>query len=292
MLTKSKNYEILILISMMILASVLLTACVPSESDYPPEDTNTIKVIPDQMPPAVPSPSAPSAPIPTDSPTAPAVSAPAGPAPTTTTPATSPAPTQVQPTAPTQMDPKVKDLVERARKKANLGYSFYFTTTDNWELWRDKYFVKGDEIKIKLYQVNLYDKKNYFDTVYMNSREKSALGYCEDPSSIRCIDPNREFKLAYDDFMIKMPMDWISEIETTKAIWVGSEQVDERLSHVVEYPRVGGLRVRVWVDSFSGIPVQVIVYGEDLEDVRERYGFRDLTVSVSSTQVRHQPIEG
>ncbi|MBI1970952.1 hypothetical protein HYS47_04345 [Candidatus Woesearchaeota archaeon] len=272
-----------------ILLGVLLTACVPSESDYPPE--NKIQVIPDQTPPAAPSQPVPSAPAPTDSP---AVPVPAAPepvsAPTPPLPTANPTSTQAQPTAPAQMDPKVKDLVERAKKKANLGYSFYFTTTDNWELWRDKYFIKGDETKIKLYQVNLYDKKNYFNTVYMNSREKSAVGYCEDPSSTRCVDPNREFKLAYDDFTIKMPMDWINEIETTKAVWIGSEQVDERLSHVVEYPKLGGLRVRVWVDSFSGIPVQVVVYGEDLEDIRERYGFRDLTVSVSSTQVRHQPI--
>lgn len=273
-----------------VLSGMLLGGCVPSESDY--DQGNSIQAIPDQTPPTQPTPSQNKVPSSNNAPGVPAPATQPAQAPSTASQpsGSSPSSAQVQSSAPVQMDPKVKDLVERGKKKANLGYSFYFTTTDNWELWRDKYFVKGSEIKIKLYQVNLYDKKNYFDSVYMNSQQKTALGYCEDPSSIRCIDPNREFTLHYDDFIIKMPMEWINDVEMSNAVWIGSEQFDERMSHVIEYTRLGGLRVRVWIDSFSGIPVQVIVYGEDLEDVQERYGFRDLTVSVSSTQVRHQPI--
>lgn len=185
-----------------------------------------------------------------------------------------------------EMDKKVQTIITKAKEKTGLGYSFYYTTTNNWELWRDQYFVKDNFIKIKLYSVNLYDRENYFNTVYLDTSRKTAVGYCEDPS--RCLDMKREFTLDYMTFIIPTPRDWIDEL--TYAKWIGAEQFDNRLSNVIEYKRIGGDTVRVWVDSYSGVPVQVLIYGEDVEDVKERYGYRDLTVSISSKQVRHEPI--
>lgn len=262
-----------ILLVLLIAAAVMLAGCLPPSDDAGQQDQ------------AQPAQQAPSAGTPTQQPAAPsAVQQPASPSP-----AAQPGSSDdvYVPPTPRQIDPKVKSMLDKAKDKPNLGYSFYFTTTDNWELWRDRYFIKGSNIKIQLYSVNLYDRDNYFDTVYLNMETKTAFGYCEGVTSGRCPNPDREFKLNYDEFIIKTPLDWLADL--TYAEWVGAEQFDERLAQMVEYKRIGGNTVRVWLDSFSGIPVQVVVYGDDLEDIRERYGFRDLTVSVASSQVRHQP---
>ena len=79
---------------------------------------------------------------------------------------------------------KVQDLLDR-HKKIN-SYSFYYSTSENWNLLRDKYFVKGNKIKIKLFEPKMWDRETYFDTVYLDVATQNGFGYCESREKERC----------------------------------------------------------------------------------------------------------
>ncbi len=153
---------------------------------------------------------------------------------------------------------------------------------------RDKYFISKDKMKIDLYDVNLYNKRNYFDMVYLDMGAKTGVAYCEDRRHQRCVDSDRRFDVAYEDFIIKTPKDWMLGLPADAHV-VSSETVDKRLATVIEYANPDGTMTRLWADTFSGIPMQVITYQGEIENALEKYGFRDLSVnSVLSSDVEHR----
>ncbi len=195
------------------------------------------------------------------------------------------------PTAPVSTgayaDQKVASLVQKARDKVE-SYSFLYQTSDNWDVIRDKYFIYKNKIKIDLYDVNLYNRRNYFDMVYLDMSAKTGVAYCEDRHHQRCIDPDRRFDVAYEDFIIKTPKDWMLSLPADAHV-ISSEMRDQRLATVIEHANPDATVTRLWVDTFSGLPMQVITYQGEIENELEKYGFRDLSVnSVLSSEVEHQ----
>jgi len=184
-------------------------------------------------------------------------------------------------------DERVSNLVKKAAEKTT-SYRFYYQTSANWDLVRDQYFIKGDKIKIKLYEENMWNADNYFDTVYLDTAQKTAAAYCESPEKKRCKDLNKQFKVEYEDYKILTPLDWINVIPTD-AKWQGSEQVDDRPADAVVFSTPDGKTTRMLMDKFSGVPAQVIIYKGDIENVVERYKFRELSVnSVKTSETEHQ----
>jgi hypothetical protein len=231
-----------------------------------PDETEEVTPLPKVEPVTMPTPTLPPTPEPVAQPT---------PSPVTVPPVTAPAPSS---------DPKLTALMKKAKEKVK-SYGFYYTTSQNWELWRDQYFVRGDNIKVKLYDVNLYNKENYFDTVYLNTRAKTGSAFCEHDSHVKCKDKDREFVVQYEDFVIKTPLEWLESMHNAR--WVGTETFDDRNTQVVEYDE-NGSTVRVWIDAFYGVPLKVIVYHGDIENAIAKYGFRDMTINtVTSSDMQH-----
>jgi hypothetical protein len=183
------------------------------------------------------------------------------------------------------VDDQVQDL--QARHQKISSYSFYYATSENWNLLRDQYFIKGDHIKVILYEPNQWTKRTYYDTVYLNTKTKTAEAYCESRNPVRCSDKDRKFDVSYDENKIRTPSDWINGLPADAYV-VGSEQFDNRPALVLEYQRSDGATVRISVDKFSGTPAFVLVYMGEVENVIERYVFKELSVnSVKSSEVVH-----
>lgn len=192
-------------------------------------------------------------------------------------------PVQVQQTK--ELNPKVESLLSKV--DGIKSYEFYYQTSDNWDLIRDKYYIKDNKMKIKLFDVNYYNKRNYFDTVYLDMDEETAVAYCEEPGHTRCVDPDKEFVISYDDFMIKTPVEWVKEIEYAE--WIGTQQLDQRAADIIEYENDDGTTTRMWIDSYSGLARQIWIYRGDTENIIEKYGFRDLAInSVKSSEMEHE----
>lgn len=197
----------------------------------------------------------------------------------------SPSPSPYTASASGYADERVANLLERFTKTDS--YSFYYATSDNWNLLRDQYFVKGPKIKIKLYEPNQWNKRTYFDTVYLDTATQTGEAYCESREKERCADATRKFSIEYADYKITLPGDWVLSLPYTTTI-VGGEQVEDRAAVVVEYPRADGTSVRISVDKFSGVPIMVQVYQGEIENLLERYLFKEITVnSVKSSYMVH-----
>jgi len=168
------------------------------------------------------------------------------------------------------------------------SYAFYFQTSDNWNLIRDQYFIRDNRVKIKLFEINFYNRKHYFDTVYLDMTQQTGYAYCESRGQRRCSDPDREFLVEYSDFIIKTPMEWMREVPYNAA-WVGTEQIDNRAADIIEYERNDGTTVRMKVDAYSGVPREIWVYQGSMENVVEKYAFRDFAINaVKESDMDHQ----
>jgi len=199
-------------------------------------------------------------------------------------PTASPVVEETEPATTQQMNPKVQALLDKT--DSIKSYEFFYQTSDNWDLIRDKYYIRDNIVKIKLFEVNWYNKKAYFDTVYLDMDAETAVAFCEDTSHSRCEDSDKEFVIEYNDFKLKTPKEWVNEIEYAE--WVGTEQLDKRSADIVEYDNNDGTTTRIWIDSYSGLARQIWIYRGDTENLLDKYGFRDLAInSVKADDVKH-----
>ncbi len=183
------------------------------------------------------------------------------------------------------IDPQVARLI--ARQDKAKSYHFYYSTSENWNVIRDQFFIKGDKIKIGLYEINRWNN-DYFDTVYLDPATKTAEAFCENNNKERCRDNDRKFDVSYEDFIIKTPLEWLTSIPRDAKV-TGSENFDERMSVVVEYTRDDGATVRIWIDRFSGVPVRVLIFMDEVENILEQYNFKNLVINTLTSQdVVHQ----
>lgn len=164
------------------------------------------------------------------------------------------APTETKKAPSTEVTAEVKEILERADKKVK-SFSYYYSEPPTLTA-ADKFFVKGTKMMIKLYEPQQFDKRIYFDTVYLDTAAKTAVAYCEDPSDVRCPDKSREFDVDYDDYFRKTPYMWVKEI--TYAQKIGEEQLDQRDVDTLQYEE-GGKTVTVWVNTFYGLAQKVVV---------------------------------
>ncbi len=255
------------LLILVIIALFLLSGCsqAPEETDVPVTAEPEAPAASTEKPTTVPAAST--------SATVPAASTPSG-------------AVDVKVTEPTK---KMDSRVEKVLNKVDSikSYEYYYQTSDNWDLIRDKYYIKDNKIKINLFEVNYYNKKHYFDTVYLDTNAESAVAYCEEPGHSRCSDSDKEFVVSYSDFIIKTPEEWVKEIDYAE--WAGTEQLDQRAADILEYENDDGTTTRMWVDSFSGLARQIWIYRGDTENIVEKYGFRDLAInSVRTSDMEHQ----
>ncbi|MBW2986314.1 hypothetical protein KY333_03000 [Candidatus Woesearchaeota archaeon] len=170
-------------------------------------------------------------------------------------------------TAPTKIPEQVKEIVDKADSKlVSMGYLYGGPENDGRFL--DTYYVKGDKIKVKLYEDNIYVTEGYFDTVYLNIVEKTATARCENRK--RCISGNTDnmnkvLDANYDDYRRKLPYEWLQDITTPTVI--GEEVVDKRSVLKIEYPKKDTM-VEMWLDKSYGVPLQIkTIYPNEDEEL-------------------------
>jgi hypothetical protein len=166
-----------------------------------------------------------------------------------------------------ELPEKVKEIVDKADNKlVSMGYLYAGPENDGRFL--DTYYVKGDKIKVKLYEDNIYVTEGYFDTVYLNIVEKTATARCENRK--RCVsgntdNMNKELDANYDDYRRKLPYEWLQDITTPTV--VGEEVVDKRSVLKIEYPNKDTM-VEMWLDQTYGVPLQIkTIYPNEDEEL-------------------------
>lgn len=155
----------------------------------------------------------------------------------------------------------------------------------------DTLFVKGTKIKVRLFEYDPYVPDTYFDTVYLDTVAKTALGRCENRK--RCIWPRgdntkKEWTgLSYDQYRRKTPYEWVKQVPAAARI-LGPEIHENRGTTKIEYDDAGKL-VQMWIDDTYGVPLEVRIVTSDGQETR--YLFNDMQFNhLSDNDVKPPPI--
>jgi len=154
----------------------------------------------------------------------------------------------------TQMSPALKELLTKYQRKVR-SYQFLFSKPPE-NRFLNTYHIKGDKIKIKLYEGNAYKVGKYYDTVYLDKSKQTATARCE--SEKRCSYAGEDytgkvFEVSYDDFVIETPIEWIEGI--TQAELIGPEVVDGRSATKIKTTQSGKI-IELWIDTTYGLPLK------------------------------------
>lgn len=183
--------------------------------------------------------------------------------------APSPEPVKKETKEPAKTIPTViKDIISRADTKLT-SIVYLYGSAEHEGRFLNTYHVRGDKIKVKLYEDNYYVQADYFDTVYLDTSLKTATGRCENRR--RCMSSQLDntvkvFPATYDDYRRKTPYEWLQDI-TAGAEMIGPEVVDKRSVQKIEYPKKDH-KVEMWIDKMYGVPLQVkIIYPNEEEEM-------------------------
>ncbi len=182
----------------------------------------------------------------------------------------------IAPIAPTvTTEPAVKNISAALRKIIGLAdakiksYEFYYAPPPD-NLARDRYFVKGNKVHVLGYSVNVQRHSDYYDNVYIDTSTKKTQAFCLSVD-MRCRTQGQAFAVDYNNVMIKMPYQWLKDIEYGQV--VGSEMIDDRSTKKVEYEKKG-VKYTQWLDETYGMPLRVQV--EEPGKDKYKYDFTDM----------------
>lgn len=192
-----------------------------------------------------------------------------------TTPTIAPAPSPPEQEEPEpaeeEMSEQLKELLALADQKVKSYRYLLGEPPENHLL--DTYFIKGNKVRINLFEYDPYDPETYFDNVYLDYDAKTAFGYCQ--SRKRCINKQadntkKKWELNFEDYIKKTPYEWLKEVPDSAKI-TGPQVHESRTTLVVEFER-GGSKFKYWIDDTYGMPVKIekITAGQ-----KEMWNFND-----------------
>jgi len=175
------------------------------------------------------------------------------------------------------MNATIKELLTRAKIKVkSLSYTYF--GPPNQALGLDFTYI-SNSIKVRYASTQWDDRKNPYDTVYLNSYSKSAVGYCE---NMGCNNKDLKITLSYDDHYRIMPLEILDTI--TFAEQTGTERIDNRDAIILNFEDAQKRTGTMSVDSFWGLPLQI----EYLTPTHFKIEYRDIAVnSVTDSDVMH-----
>lgn len=162
------------------------------------------------------------------------------------------------------------ELREKAENRQSSGYSFTYITTGS----ADDAIISDANVRVKEDKVlfSLVERMSVegFEATHILIESGQATAYCVD-----CRGGPEPYSVDAPE--IVLPLDWLAGIE--QADFTGQQRTDGRNS----YRMVGtalGYDVEMYIDIFSGIPLEVIY-----EDARIRYRGLGLGVSDSTFDI-------
>ncbi len=138
------------------------------------------------------------------------------------------------------------ELTKKADKIESLEYSY-----DG--VYDAHIYVKGNKMKQVFDPQRTEDRVQFYNAVYMDADEKTAVGYCEGES---CDYDEKKVvvSLEYDDFVAETPVNVINSI--IKGAVQGKQMFDNKEVVVIERGLENGMTETIWVWIYYGIPLK------------------------------------
>ena len=181
-----------------------------------------------------------------------------------------------------ELSEDVKELLKKADSVNSLEYSYQNSIEDGKAYYSHVYIV-GDKMKQEVnFKKSSYAAGTKYDTIYVNLKEKTIEGYCEDED---CDDRNALIPVEYSDFIMETPFDVIDNLKGNK---IGTEVYEGRESIVVEYEE-DDMRTKTLVWEYKGLPLKYIEYKNN-KKYRTVIFDHLIYNQVSDEQVAHQQL--
>jgi hypothetical protein len=151
----------------------------------------------------------------------------------------------------------VQDVLHNGEGRVTTGYTYTYTAFDNAKPTAEraqgaKVYQKGDVLKIVLAEKKPIDKTVYFDTIYLNRADNTVRAFCMTRENCDTIGAERK-NIFYDDYVFMTPSDWIEEMRNAQKM---EEKTLQNRKAVRLDGTVDGSPATVWVDRYSGLPIE------------------------------------
>ncbi len=180
-----------------------------------------------------------------------------------------------------QIDPEVLKLVNYAKETTRYRYD---AREDPLFRAITHYTISDNKIKIVLPEKNYYDRKNYYNTLYLDTKSKIAIAFCED--RVRCADLNRPFDISYEMNYRTSPRDRALEIlEVDNVEIVGGETIYGRPAIIVEFEKNDTV-YRYSLDRHFGLVTHAII--NPGSENAEEYKYELTGINIGEDEMIHQ----
>lgn len=183
----------------------------------------------------------------------------------------------IEETKPEEKEQKISPALAALKQRADTkvkSYSFIYVAPPDY-LARDSWYIKGNKVRVNLFDVEYFQRENYYDTLFLDAEKKTAVGYCLSEEESRCPVRGRQFILDYNEVMIKTPYQIIKLIPYGEI--AGSEVLWDRMYQVVKHKK-DDITYKVWADSYSGLVAKQALYNDDGDEL-EKYEFRHMQIN-------------
>ena len=151
----------------------------------------------------------------------------------------------------------IKEILKKEKTKLN-SYSYNYKGSDSDLEY--KIYVKGNKIKIIPPEITSVEEGKFYNTIYLDTEEKTAEAYCASYSDCGA-NKGKITDINYDETYIETPVDWIKKV--TEAQPIDERQVAGRKAVYIQ-TNIGKLTV----ESFYGF-----LY--NIEDNKKKWEFTD-----------------
>jgi len=161
----------------------------------------------------------------------------------------------------------IKEILEKGTKLSSYSYNYKGSDSDlEYEI-----YVKGNKIKIVPPEIINADGGKFYNTIYLDTEEKTAEAYCTSYSNCG-VNLGKIKDLNYETEYIETPLDWIKKV--TEAQPIDDRQVEGRKAVYIQ-TNIGKLTI----ESFYGFLYKI-------EDNKNKWEFTDAAFnSVSDADV-------
>jgi len=154
-------------------------------------------------------------------------------------------------------------------KVTTLKY-FYFESPDN--NLADVYYASRDKMKRNLTSKTRFTAADLYDTVYLDLKAKTAVGYCERQTKEVCPDKNKMYAADFNKYYIKTPFDWIAEMKWANTT-TRSKQIENQFPALEVNFEINSQIGSLFMYSNKGIPLEIMFNGKT-------YAYRSLEIDV------------
>jgi len=169
--------------------------------------------------------------------------------------------TEPEPAPSVSFDPEIQEILDKVDAKVKSMQYNYLGPSDPGT--GDIFFVKGNKINIHIQRpMELRDRPNYFDSVFLDTQAQSAIAFCMDVYGEHdCLERNKMFAVTFSEYIKPSPLDWVSDIEPTATI-TGEQQYSKRSVKRIDFQK-GADSWMMLLDETYGVPLNVIITGAD-----------------------------